>query len=171
MTEHEQKNLRAYCAFLLAEYGFQFSPTDPVLPVLYVIHREMLLSNKKNQAIASAIETASSRINPKVYQFNHTGEAWKFQIGIALKWILYTLPVLVLLGITTWYWSIASDINKARAIIDAAGDIGKLMQDVKKDDNGVYFIEFTAAKGDSIRSFKEFHKINTKTVRVYLGKQ
>ncbi len=46
MTDQEQKQLRFYCAFLLKEYEFHFSPTDPVIPALYIIHNEMQSSIK-----------------------------------------------------------------------------------------------------------------------------
>jgi len=105
MTDQEQKELRNYCAFLLKEYGFQFSPNDPVIPALYVIHKEMQLNNQKNKAIATQIQEASSRINPRVFQFNSEQAAWKFQMGITLRWALAGVLVLIFLGITAWYWS------------------------------------------------------------------
>ncbi len=47
MTAQEEKDLRAYSAFILKEYGFHISPNDPVIPALYIIHREMQLNNQK----------------------------------------------------------------------------------------------------------------------------
>lgn len=38
MTPQEQKDLRSYCAILLNQYGFHFSPDDPVIPALYIIY-------------------------------------------------------------------------------------------------------------------------------------
>ena len=105
MTDQEQKDLRSYCAFLLREYGFQFSPNDPVLPALYIIHKEMQLNNQNNKAIASQIQEASSRINSTVFKFYSQEAAWKFQLGITLRWGLIGLFVLIFLGITAWYWS------------------------------------------------------------------
>ena len=76
MTDHEQKDLRSYCAFLLKEYGFHFSPSDPVVPALYIIHKEMQLNNQNNKALASQVKEATSRINPKEFHFHYPGEAW-----------------------------------------------------------------------------------------------
>ncbi len=171
MTDQEQKDLRSYCAFILNEYGFQYSPNDPAIPVLYIIHREMQLNNQNNKAIASLVKEASSRINPKVFNFNSPGEAWKFQMGVAFKWILIGLLILPLIWIAAWYWSMVNDVDRAKIIIEASGNAGELLKGVKKDKADYYFIDFTAAKGDSIQPFKEYQKLNAKTVRVYLGKE
>ena len=84
MTDREKLELRAYCAVLLKEHGFEFSPTDPVLPAIYVIHKEMQHCNEANKLIADRVDKAATRINPKTFHFNHAGEAWKFQLAIAL---------------------------------------------------------------------------------------
>jgi hypothetical protein len=170
MTDQEQKELRFYCAFLLKEYGFQFSPNDPVIPALYIIHKEMQLNNQNNKVIALVTE-ASSRINPKVFNFNSPGEAWKFQIGMAFKWILSGFLALMLIWIAAWRWSMANDVDRAEAIIEASGNVGELLKGVRKDKSGYYFIDFTAVKGDTIQFFKEFQRLNAKTVRVYLGNE
>lgn len=170
MTDQEQKNLRSYCAFILKEYGFHFSPTDPVIPALYIIHKEMQLNNQNNSTIASLIKEASSKINPTTFHFNSPGAALKFQLGIALKWILGGFLVLMLICIGVWYWSIVNDVERARTIIQASDNLGELIKRVKKNDEGYYFIDFTATKGDSIRHFTEYQKLNTKTVRIYLGR-
>ena len=171
MTAQEEKDLRAYSAFILKEYGFHISPNDPVIPALYIIHREMQLNNQNNQAIASQIKDATQQINPKVFQFNHPGESWKYQLGIAFKWMAFGLLLLMLGGLITWYWSMANDVNQARAIVRSSSYVSELTGRTQKDKDGCYFIDFTAAKGDSILFLKEFKKINPRTVRVYLGKQ
>jgi hypothetical protein len=171
MTDQEQKELRFYCAFLLKEYGFQFSPTDPVIPALYIIHKEMQLNSQSNKALALQVKEASSKINPKEFHFHCAGEAWKFQLAIAVKWILTGLIVLLFTAVAVWYWSMTKDIDKARTIIESSGEMGELLKAVTKDKAGYYFIDLTAAKGDSIRNFKEYRKLNPKTVRVYLGKE
>jgi hypothetical protein len=48
--------------------------------------------------------------------------------------------------------------------------MGELMKRVKKDKQG-YYLDFTAAKADSIQHFKEYQELNTKTVRIYVGKK
>lgn len=171
MTDQEQRNLRSYCAFLLKEYGFHFSPNDPVIPALYIIHEEMQLNNQNNKALASLVKDASYKINPKEFHFHYPGEAWKFQLGVVIKWILSGLIVLLLTWVGVWYWSMVKDVDRARMIIEASGKADELLKLVEKDEAGYYFIDFTASKGDSIQSFKEFRKLSAKTVRVYLGKE
>jgi hypothetical protein len=171
MTDQEQKELRSYCAFILKEYGFQFPPNDPVIPALYIIHKEMQLNNQNNNAIASLVKEASARINPTVFHFNSPGEAWKFQMGVTLRWILGGLVVLLFIWAAIWYWSIANDVDRAKTIIGASGNLSELVKRVQKTNDGYYFIDFSVSKGDSVQNFKEFQKLNSKTVRVYLGKQ
>jgi hypothetical protein len=170
MTDKEQKDLRIYCAFLLKEYGFHISPNDPIIPALYIIHREMQLTTQSNRSLASLVKEASASINPTQYHFQYPGEAWKFQLGIALKWFFVGLIAVLLVWAGVWYWSMVKDIDKARIIIEASGPAGELIKAMQKDEDGYYFIDFTAPKGDSVRGFKEFRKLNVKTVRVYLGK-
>ncbi len=171
MTDQEQKDLRTYCAFLLKEYGFHFSPNDPVIPALYIIHKEMQLNNRNNTALISQVKKAASQISPRVFNFNVAGEAWKFQMGSIFKWVVIGLIVLLFAVLGVWYWSMAKDMNKARSIIHGSDNVSELMKLVKQNNQGYYFIDFTIAKGDSILHFKEYQKLNTKTVRVYLGKE
>ena len=171
MTNQEQNNLRGYCAFLLVEYGIQLSVNDPVLPALYIIHKEMQLNNQKNQAIASVIQDASAKINPKQFIFHSGDAAYKFQQGITLRWSIIGGLVVLLAWVGGWYWSMRNEIDKARTVIGVAGKMSELLRAAKEDKSGTYFIDFTAAKGDSIRHFTEYQKLNAKTVRVYLGKE
>jgi hypothetical protein len=171
MTEKEQRGIRSYCAFLLTEYGINFSPDDPVIPALYVIHKEMQLSTTSNKAIASEIKKAAAKINPTVFHFNNGDAAYKFHVGIAVKYILIGLLVLLCTVVGIWYWSMVNNVYQAKAIIEASGSMGELMKRVKKDDEGFYVIDFTAAKGDSIQRFREFQKLDAKTVRIVIGKE
>src|SRR4051812_22398279 len=113
MTDQEHKALRSYCAFLLKEYGFHFSPEDPVIPALYIIHREMQLNNRNNQTVGAAVKDAASKMNAKSFHFNSPGEAWKFQLGIALQWFLGGSVVIALILISVWGWSISDDVKRA----------------------------------------------------------
>ena len=171
MTDLEQKDLRAYCAFLLKEYGFHFPPNDPVIPALYIIHKEMQLNNQNNKALASQVKEASSRINPEEFHFHYPGEAWKFQLGIVFKWVLMGVIVILITWIGVWYWSMANDVDKARTILETSGSAKELLKDAQKDKSGLYFIDFTAHKGDTIQFLKEFQRLDANTVRVYLGKE
>ncbi len=169
MTDHEQKDLRSYCAFLLKEYGFQFTPDNPVIPALYIIHKEMELNNQSNKAIASRVGEASSRINPRVFNFNSEEAAWKFQMGITLRWGLIGFFILMVIWLTVWRWSMSNDVDRARMIIGASDNVSELLKRTRKNNEGSYYIDFTAAKGDSIQHFVEYEKLDSKTVRVYLG--
>ena len=169
-TDQEEKDLRSYCAFLLKEYGFQFTPDNPVIPALYIIHKEMQLNNQNNKAIASLVEEASSRINPKVFNFNSRGEAWKFQLGMAVKWILSGGLILLFIWVAVWRWSMSNDLDKAGRIIKEAEHMHELLGRAKRDKAGAYFIDFSEAKEGSIRPFMMYRRLDDSTVRVHLGK-
>jgi hypothetical protein len=171
MTEKEQRNIRAYCAFLLTEYGIRFSPDDPVIPALYVIHKEMQLNITSNKTIASEIKEAAAKINPTVFHFNNGAAAYKFHVGIAVKYILIGLLVLLFTVAGIWYWSMVNNVDQAKTITEASGSIRELVKRVKKDDEGFYVSDFTAARGDSIQRFTEFQKLDAKTVRIVIGKE
>lgn len=170
MTDKEQKALRKYCAFLLTEYGFQFSPDDPVIPALFTIHKEVEVLRQDNGELASLVKEASSKINPVTFHFNYKGEAWKFQMGIALKWISFGGLLALFASIAVWYWSMKNEIEHVRVMNENFEFTAELNKRVKKQE-GFYFIDFIAAKGDSTVYFTEFRKLNTKTVRVYLGRE
>ena len=170
MTDKEQRSIRAYCAFILDEHGIHFSPDDPVIPALYVIHKEMQLNNTTNNAVASEVKAAAAKINPTVFHFNNGDAAYKFHVGIAVKYILIGSLALLFTAAGIWYWSIVNNVDHAKAIIEASGSMGELMKRVKKDE-GFYVIDFNAAKGDSIQRFKEFQKLDAKTVRIVVGKE
>ena len=171
MTEKEQRSIRSYCAFLLTEHGIHFSPDDPVIPALYIIHKEMQLNSTTNKAIASEVKEAAAKINPTVFNFNNEDAAYKFQVGIAVKYILIGLMVLLFTVAGIWCWSMVHNVDQAKAIIETSGSMGELMKRVTKDNEGFYVIDFTAAKGDSIQRFKEFQLLDAKTVRIVIGKE
>jgi hypothetical protein len=171
MTEKEQRSIRSYCAFLLTEHGIHFSPDDPVIPALYVIHKEMQLNNTSNKAIASEVKDAAAKINPTVFNFNNENAAYEFQVGIAVTYVLIGSLVLLFTVAGIWYWSMANNIDQAKTIIETSGSMGELMKRVKKDNKGFYVIDFTAAKGDSIQRFKEFLQLDAETVRIVVGKE
>lgn len=171
MTERVQRNFNEYVAFLLVEHGIELPVGDPVLPALYVIHKEMQKNNLENQAIASTIQEATRKFNPKQFIFNSAEAANKFQRGITIRWCLIGGLVVLFTWVAAWYWSVHKDVESARAIIQAAGNMGELLRTTRKDKSGVFFIDFTASKGDSTRHFTEYQKINSRTVRVYLGRE
>ena len=170
MTDQEHKELRSFCAFLLREFGFQFTPDNPVIPALYIIHKEMQLNNQNNKAIASLVQEAASRINPTEFKFYSDGAAWKFQLGITLRWCLVGLVFLMSISVASWYRSMCIDVEKAKTILSASGKATELLKRERKDNEGYYYIDFTSAGGNVTQDFREFKTLDAKTVRVYLGK-
>lgn len=169
MTERLQKNLIDYCARLLMEHEIQIGVNDPVLPALYVIHEEMKKNTQKNQAIADAIRDASKKFNPKQFIFNNGDAAAEFQRGITRRWWIIGVILLLLIWGAALYWSKRNEVVEARTIINAARNLDVLLQAAKMAKSGEFYIDFTAPKGDSAQRFVEYKKLNSKTVRVYLG--
>lgn len=170
MTAQEQKEVRAYCAFLLTEYGIHLPPDDPVIPALYTMYRHTKSNSESNHLLASKIQEALQKMKPKEFHFHHQGEAWRFQMATAFKWVLCAVLVLVLMVFGTWHWSRVNDVAKAKSIIQSAGGMGKLFQRVQISTEGIYFIDFTVSSGDSTRHFTEYERIDKKTIRVYVGR-
>jgi hypothetical protein len=142
-----------------------------MLSILYVIHKEMQLNNTSNKAIASEVKDAAAKINPTLFNFNNEDAAYKCQVGIAVKYIMIGSLVLLFTVAGIWYWSMVNHVDQAKTIVEASGNMGELMKRVKKDKEGFYVIDFTAAKGDSIKRFKEYLQIDEKTVRIVVGKE
>lgn len=163
--------MRNYSAFLLKEYGFDIPLNDPVMPALYIIHKEMELTNQSNKAIASEVKQAASKINPKVFNFNNEDAAFKFQLGIGVRWFLYGCIIAVAAGIGAWHWSNVNKVEEAESILQNSGKLGEMLKLVKKDNEGFYIIGFKAANADSIVFLKEFRKMNESTVRIYLARE
>jgi hypothetical protein len=170
MTDKEKHELRMFCASLLEEHGFQFSAHDPVLPVMYIIHKEMELCNKVNDKFRQEIQRAAAKINPKVFHFDRAGEAFQFQLGIALKWVIYAGLTMIAITIGVWYWSLSNEIDRARTIIHVHDNLSRMATQAKKNKEGSYFIDLSQARGDSVQHFREYVRIDKKTVRVFLGR-
>ena len=171
MTTQEHKDLRSYCAFLLKEHGFHFSPDDPVIPALYIIYMHMKANQESNEALASQVREALSKTNPKEFHFHYPGEAWKFQMAVFFKWMLSSLLVLALLWMGVWHWSRVNGLEAARAVLQTPETVSRLSHRIQKNDDGVYFIDFTVSAGDSVRHFLEYVRLDRKTVRVYVGRE
>jgi hypothetical protein len=170
MTDQEEKDLRSYCATLLKEYGFQFTPDNPEIPVLYIIHKELQLNSENNKAIASLVQEVASRINPTEFKFYSDGAAWKFQMGMTIRWLLIGLVFLMSIGVATWYRSMGIDVGRAKTILSASGKANELLKRARKDDEDYFYLDFTSTGENATQDFKEFKTLNVKTVRVYLGK-
>lgn len=171
MTENELRALRSYTAHLLEKYGFSIPVSDPVLPALYIIHKEMELNNKTNTDIAKAIQGSASKKKTINYSFTTRGEAIRFQIGIGLKWLLIVGSISSLLLVIVWWWSLQEDVAKAKYIINTSPTTSELLQRTMVDREGYYFLDFKKAPKGSFKFFEEYEQIDSKTVRIYLGKK
>jgi hypothetical protein len=169
MTDQERRDLRSYCAFLHKEYGFHFSTDNPAIPMLYVIHKELQRGIESNKNLICQVEDAASRIDPTVNNFYSGDAAFKFQLGMAIKWLIGGIIILLFVVAGVWHWSNVNDVDRAKAIIQSSKNMAELISQVRKDDNGRFFIDFKAAKGDSINYLTEFKRLDAKTIRVYLG--
>lgn len=171
MTEKETLRLRQYCARILTEYGFEFSPNDPVLPALYTIHRELNANKVGNEAVAKSIKEALEKLNPTVYNFNERGEAWKFKMAESVRWLFAGASLIVLMGIGLIWWRQHNNVQLATEIINSYSRVHRLlMLSAKKDEKGFMYLEFSKAHGDFIANWTEYHQLKKDTIRVYLGK-
>src|SRR6267142_1252155 len=93
MTDQAQRNLRSFSAFLLKEHGIYYPESDPVLPALYAIHKDMELNNQTNKEIASLVKEALSKVKPKEFKFYSEEAAWQFQMGITFRRVLLGILV------------------------------------------------------------------------------
>ncbi|RAW01095.1 hypothetical protein [Pseudochryseolinea flava] len=168
MTPQEQQDLRNYCASLLKDYGFHFSPEDPVIPALYVIHKETESNLKAQRMLTTEFRDALDKVKPQ-FHFHDGESAWKFQLSGLIKWAISVVAVLVAMGTGVWQWSRVHDVDAARQILDYSPRVNALLKCVKRTDAGLLFLDFTVQQGDSIAPFLEYERINKKTVRVYLG--
>ena len=171
MTDQAQKSLRSYSAYFLKAHGLYYPESDPLLPALYSIHLEVEQNSQTNREIASLIKEVSSKINPKQFNFYSGDAAEKFQKGITRRWMLFGILSLVLVWGAVLYLSMTNDLDRARIIIGSSSNADELLKRVKKDNEGFYYLDFSAASGKSVKSFNEFWILNPKTVRVYLGKE
>jgi hypothetical protein len=172
MTEREKNELREYSAYLLKRYGFNIPYTDPVMPALFTIHKELSDTKDSNTRLAKTIDQALERMNPTVYNFNAPGEAWKFQIGNSLKWFFVCLTIVLTLFIGFSWMKVKSTVEEAENIIQLASPIEKsLLNRVEKDSDGFYYIEFKESLGSSVMNFIEYDERGDGRVRVYLGKE
>jgi hypothetical protein len=171
MNAKEEKLLREFCSHLLLDYGFEFLPSDPVLPALYAIHCELNGNADGNKKVAHAINEALEKLNPTVYNFSERGEGWKFQIAGSLRWLFMGLTVMGAIWPCVFWWRQYHDVVKARIILNTAAPLNQLLlNNVGKDKEGYLFLQFNEAKGNSIEFYTEYDKRQDGSVRVYLGK-
>jgi hypothetical protein len=162
MTDQMQKNLSSYSASILKETGIYYPESDPLLPALYILHKETQLNIQANKEMTSLVREALSKINPKEFKFYSEEAAWQFQLGITFRRVL--LGILVLFSV----WGLVLLWPRVKPLVQTRSN--KLLERMQQDRNGRYYIDFTAAKGNAASDFEEFNMIDSKTVRVYPGK-
>ncbi|MCC6836688.1 MAG: hypothetical protein IT213_17010 [Cytophagales bacterium] len=156
---------------LEAEYGIHISENDELLPILHFVFHSVKEVNESRVKQESALNELMGKINRPVYNFG-PGEAWQFQLAASLKWLFIGVSVVLLSWISLTWWSRKNDLEEAERIIQSSVRINShLLNNVKEDRDGFMFLEFTEAKGNSIKNFIEYEKINSKTIRVYLGQK
>lgn len=156
---------------LEAAYGIHISENDELLPILHFVFHSVKEVNESRAKQERALSDLISKINRPVYNFA-PGEAWQFQLAASFKWLFIGGSIVLLSGISLWWWSSTHEVEKARNIIRSADLVNRaLINKVKKDADGFLFLEFREASGTTIQNFTEYEKINSKTVRVYLGEE
>jgi len=172
MTEREDRELREYSSFLLKQFGFNIPYTDPVMPALFTIHREMTLAKQSNEKMIMSIQEAVCKMNPNVYHFNSPGEAWKFQLANSAKWLFVGLSVIILAWVCSKWWEKKNNLEKAQGIIQMSSSIqAAFLTRMQIDPDGFYYLDFEESKGQSVKSFTEYDRGSNGKVRVYLGRQ
>lgn len=172
MTDQEQKEVRAYCAHLLKNHGIDISPNDPIVPALFIIHKEMQQSTRSNQAIAALLRDQYIKSKGKSFHFHVAGEASKFQNAVTIRYALVTGTMLIGLLIGFVWWSNQNDVARAEIVLDAAQPIGReLTKLINKDDEGFYYLELKRPTDGRIQNYTEFNQLNDSTIRVYFGRK
>ena len=154
-----------------AVYGIHISENDELLPILHFVFHSVKEVNESRAKQESILSDLINKINRPVYNFA-PGEAWQFQVAASLKWLFIGISVALFAWVAFKWWSANNDLDEARRIIQSSERINShLLKNTKKDADGFMFLEFTEAKGNSIKNFIEFEKVDSKTVRVYLGQE
>ena len=149
-----------------------------MLPIMYSISRagkstdlRLIEANRLLEETRLLVKDLARTVKPKTYNFDK-GEAWKWQIGIAVKILIIVCCFLVILWSGYFWWLSKYDLKKANRIISVAPFVEKnFLLRVKQDKEGYYFIEFQEAKTNSVKYFTEYEKLKEGKVRVYVGKE
>ncbi|MBS1681673.1 MAG: hypothetical protein JST48_08170 [Bacteroidetes bacterium] len=171
MNEREEKKLRQFSSHLLNDYGFEISQSDPVLPALYLVHRELTDNKIGNEEVAKTLKIVLEKLNPTVYNFNGYGEAWKFKMAESMRWLFAGLSIVLAIFACLIWWRQNNDVSRAREIISASSGVHRLlMMATERNENGFIYIELSKAKGRFVENFTQYHEIKTDTIRIYFGK-
>jgi len=171
MNQIEEKLLREYCGHLLVNYGFEILPSDPILPALYIINRELSSNVNANNNVAMSMQEALKRLSPTVYNFNTTGEGWKFALASSLKWLFIGLSIIGVVGVCNLWWRQYNDVSISRNIIMQSPYISsEILKRIKKNEEGFLYLEFKKSDDAIITSAEEYDQVSKSTIRVYFGR-
>ncbi len=159
-------------------YGVRLSENDEMLPIIHFIFdagksTDSRLSETKSllSKLERTVTQSAEMISPKTYHFSD-GDALKWQIGIGIKILIVIAGILIVSWSAYFYWSADNDVKYARQIIALNPVIeNNLLQNVRVDSRGYYFLEFTRPKEDVINFLTEYELRNDGSVRVYLLKK
>lgn len=155
-------------------YGVRLSENDEMLPIIHFIFdagksTDSRLSETKS--LLSKLERTVTQSSRENYYFSD-GDALKWQIGIGIKILIIIAGILMVSWSAYFYWSADNDVNYARQIIASNPVIeNNLLQNVRLDSRGYYFLEFNRPKEDVINFLTEYELRNDGSVRVYLLKK
>lgn len=173
MTAKQEQKINEFCSLLLSKYGFDISPTDPVVPILYIIHDDIKNYEQLNMSIAKQLNETTQRISPQAYNFYSTDAAKSFSIGITLKWIYICITVIIVLLLFKWWWNDYHQLKKAKQIVEKIEPVYiKLFSNMKIDSEGYYYLTFNKPlEKNSIKLLTEYDLDKKGTVKVYLFKK
>ncbi len=160
------------------KYGVRLSENDEMLPIIHFIFdagksTDSRLSETKRliAKLEQTVDLSVEMISPKTYHFAG-GEALKWQIGIGIKILMVIAGLLIVSWSFYFYWRSHNDLKTAQQILASAPMIEKnLLQSVREDGRGYYFLEFNKPKDDGIHFFIEYELMDNGSARVYLNKK
>lgn len=172
MTPGEQKELRDYSAHLMKSYGFDIPYTDPVMPALFIIHKEMSSAKVGNERLTATITEAVKKLNVESHRIAPPGEAWKSHLAASVKWIALSISMMLIMFILLAIIETDEKVEQAEKILEASPAVSaNFLKNVLKDSEGFYYLEFSEATGSRVKYFVEYDKVGNGKVRVYLGKK
>ena len=180
MSGEEKLKIRDFSAHLLKEWGFDFPPEDPVMPALYVFHKENEVLRKANEKLQKEVQDGNGKLSadikkivsslqPVTYNFSTKGEAWKFKVAGVLPWLIGGMFFIITLWSVGHYLKIVVQEQNKTLIIKKLNVIDQqILPSLKIDNDGDLYLEASSMK-DTI-GINEFVLLNNGKVRVYLGR-
>jgi hypothetical protein len=156
------------------KYGVRISEKDEMLPIMHYIYTAGLESVAKLRQIEKLVAKVDKSLNEPAFSRTQIvlqdGEAWSWQVGIAVKILLLTIGILGSITVCSIIvnWSSAKK-EEAAAIIEAAPIIQKdLLKRVEVDIKGNHFLRFVPDRGNGVELFKEYQLQKDSSIHIYL---